>query len=112
MGQETVYEGRYLSCDNLKPRTGPDDLGHGNRCLHGHGQRSGTQSIPLYALPDAASDVIRNVPVGDLMLYPQQELAPQQSEDWIWVRHDISQEDIWQGGEFGWVRPDNLTICG
>ncbi|MGR3616253.1 MAG: hypothetical protein ACU0BB_09440 [Paracoccaceae bacterium] len=72
----------------------------------------GTQSIPLYALPDAASDVIRNVPVGDLMLYPQQELAPQQSEDWIWVRHDISQEDIWQGGEFGWVRPDNLTICG
>ncbi|AVX04982.1 hypothetical protein MXMO3_02470 [Maritalea myrionectae] len=72
----------------------------------------GATGVTLYAAPDDTSQVIREIPLDDLVLYPNEELAPAQHEGWVWVRHDTTQEDIWQCGEYGWVRIENLTDCG
>lgn len=63
---------------------------------------------------DAAetADAIRDIPVGDLVVYPQEPLAPKQVEGWVWVRHDAAQTVIWQTGEFGWLRILNIANCG
>lgn len=69
-------------------------------------------SVSLFLEPDGTSVAIREVPVGDLVVYPQEELAPAQAEGWVWVRHDMTQETIWQTGMFGWVRSENIANCG
>ena len=43
---------------------------------------------------------------------PDDVLAPIHADGWIWVRHDITQEDIWQSGIYGWMKPENTTDCG
>lgn len=68
--------------------------------------------VSLYAIPDDTSEIIRDVPLDDLVLYPNEDLAPGQYEGWVWVRHDATQEDIWQCGEYGWMRLEHLTDCG
>ena len=64
------------------------------------------------AAPDDGAEILRAVPVNDLVLYPQQELAPEQVEGWAWVRHDPEQENIWQGGDRGWMQLVYMTTCG
>ena len=61
----------------------------------------GVESARLYSDPDAASEILRDIPLDDLVLYPDVERAPQQIEGWVWVRHDITQEAIWQAGLYG-----------
>ncbi|KEJ95670.1 hypothetical protein SAMN05444149_105222 [Pseudosulfitobacter pseudonitzschiae] len=73
---------------------------------------AGAASVPLHAEPDESSDLLYLVPVGDIVLYPQQDMAPAQSESWLWVRHDRTQRDIWQSGIAGWLRVENVTDCG
>tara|TARA_R110000764_G_scaffold11553_2_gene34607 strand:- start:538 stop:858 length:321 start_codon:yes stop_codon:yes gene_type:complete len=73
---------------------------------------AGAASVPLHAEPDQSSDLLHVVPVGDIVLYPQQDLAPARSESWLWVRHDSTQRDIWQSGIAGWLRVENVTDCG
>jgi hypothetical protein len=73
----------------------------------------GAESANLYHGPDDASGIIREIPLGDIVQYPAQELAPVQVDDWIWVRHDITQEVIWNSGIYGWMRPENISdFCG
>ncbi|MEQ9693431.1 hypothetical protein [Shimia sp. SDUM112013] len=69
-------------------------------------------TVTLYAAPDAAAAPLRQVPSGDLVLYPQADLAPKQAAGWAWVRHDKTQRDIWQSGLYGWMPLENLTDCG
>ncbi|MDP2517535.1 hypothetical protein [Shimia thalassica] len=66
----------------------------------------------LYELPTEQSAIIRIVPAQDLVQFPQQDLAPEQVEDWYWVKHDPTQEDIWQGGDPGWMQIAILNDCG
>ncbi|WP_170476490.1 hypothetical protein [Ruegeria arenilitoris] len=68
--------------------------------------------IDLFAFPVATSEVLRKIPVGDLVLFPDQSLAPAQAEGWTWVRHDKTQANIWQSGTFGWIAANSLTECG
>lgn len=73
----------------------------------------GAKSVNLYTEPSDTSEVIREVPLGDIVLYPAQELAPHKSDTWVWVRHDASQENIWNSGAYGWMKPDNMgEYCG
>ena len=69
-------------------------------------------SVSLFSEPDDASTRLRDMPLGDLVEYPQEELAPTQAEGWAWVRHDITQDVIWQTGMFGWIRIENIADCG
>ena len=55
----------------------------------------GAERANLYYDPDDASKVIREIPLGDIVRYLDEELAPVEVEGWVWVRHDITQEDIW-----------------
>jgi len=72
----------------------------------------GAVSVHLYQDPDTGSEVLREIPLSDLVLYPQEEFAPTQAEGWVWVRHDITQESIWQSGIYGWLRIENILDCG
>ena len=72
----------------------------------------GEKAAKLYLTPALESPLLREVPMGDLVLYPQADLAPSQADGWAWVRHDPSQKDIWQSGDFGWIPEDRLTDCG
>ena len=69
-----------------------------------------TGPVWLYSEPDKSSEQIRELPVGDLVNYPNTDF--EQKEGWVFVRHDPSQEDIWQGGDPGWVPRANVTTCG
>jgi len=69
-------------------------------------------NVNLYSDPDDTSKVLRKIPLGDLVLYPQEDLAPTQAEGWVWVRHDLHQEAIWQSGIYGWVLVENISDCG
>ncbi|MFD2204605.1 hypothetical protein [Kiloniella antarctica] len=74
---------------------------------------AGAESANLYNAPDNTSETIREIPQGDIVLYPAQELAPVQTNDWVWVRHDITQEEIWNSGIYGWMKPENISEnCG
>lgn len=73
---------------------------------------SGARGADMVSEPGEGSDVIREIPLGDLVLFPQQDLSPTEAEGWVWVQHDITQEDIWQSGIFGWMREENLSDCG
>ena len=66
----------------------------------------------LLEAPDETALILRWIPSGDLVFFPDQSLAPINTEGWAWVRHDETQTDIWQSGEFGWIDADNLTDCG
>ena len=66
----------------------------------------------LFETPDEAAFILRLIPEGDLVFFPDQSLAPINTEGWAWVRHDETQTDIWQSGEVGWIDADNLTDCG
>lgn len=70
------------------------------------------KSVKLYEAPDDGSAPLREVPLGDLVLYPDTELAPMQAQGWVWVRHDITQQAIWQSGIYGWMRVENIADCG
>ena len=69
-------------------------------------------SVDLLEQPEDMSTALRAVPAGDLVFFATQELAPTQKAGWIWVRHDKTQEDIWQAGIYGWMREENLIDCG
>lgn len=73
---------------------------------------AGTENANLYFEPDDASGITREIPLGDLVQYPQQDLAPAQADGWVWVRHDITQEILWQSGIYGWMRVENISDCG
>ncbi|MEP5759088.1 MAG: SH3 domain-containing protein [Litoreibacter sp.] len=66
-------------------------------------------SVNLYETPDLAALVLREVPLGDAVQYPDQNDAPTQSEGWIWVRHEITQEAMWPAGIEGWMKSENLS---
>lgn len=70
------------------------------------------KSVKLYSSPEDGSKVIREIPVGDIVLYPGEDLAPSQADGWAWVRHDFGQLDIWQSGKFGWMAVENISDCG
>ncbi len=71
------------------------------------------ENANLYHAPNETSEIIREIPLGDIVLYPAQELAPQQTNNWIWVRHDITQEEVWTSGIYGWMKPENISeFCG
>lgn len=70
------------------------------------------EAIPMFDRPNANANPLREIPVDDLVVYPQEDLAPQQVEGWAWVRHDPKQSDIWQSGDYGWLRTIHLTDCG
>lgn len=72
----------------------------------------GQDSVTLYSDPDDMSIVVREIPVGDLVLYPEADLAPAKADGWVWVRHDLTQLEIWQSGEFGWMKIENISECG
>jgi hypothetical protein len=72
----------------------------------------GVGVAPLFVDAVETAEVIRNLPADDLVFYVDEDLAPRKVEDWFWVRHDVTQEDIWQSGEFGWVRSENIGDCG
>lgn len=73
---------------------------------------AGAAGVNLYHGPDDASGIMREIPLGDIVQYPQADLAPTQAEGWVWVRHDITQEVIWQSGIYGWMRIENISDCG
>lgn len=72
----------------------------------------GAESASLYSDPDDASEILRKIPPGDIVQSAQADLAPAQAEGWIWVRHDITQETIWQSGIYGWMKAENISDCG
>ncbi|MEJ8473446.1 hypothetical protein [Roseibium algae] len=72
----------------------------------------GAESIGLYRLADETSGIIRKIPLGDLVEYPAEDLAPTQAEGWAWVRHDINQDVIWQTGVYGWMKIESISDCG
>ena len=72
----------------------------------------GTDRIYLYYDPSDISEIMREISQDDLVLYPDAEMAPKQVEGWVWMRYDDTQEDIWQGGVFGWVKVENIADCG
>ncbi len=73
---------------------------------------AGSDNVALFSSPDTASEILREIPVGDLVFYPDVSLAPARVDGWAWVRHDMSQTAIWQNGEYGWVAARNLSDCG
>jgi hypothetical protein len=75
-------------------------------------QTVGATTAPLFQDPDETSDILRDIPLGDIVRYPDSDFAPSQAEGWLWVRHDITQESIWQSGIFGWTKEENTSICG
>lgn len=75
-------------------------------------EKEGKSDVALYALPDGASEILHLVPVGDLVVYPQSDLAPSQAEGWAWIRYDPTQEDIWHSGTEGWMIETTLADCG
>jgi hypothetical protein len=73
----------------------------------------GATSESLFVEPNENSEVIREIPLGDIVQYPAQDLAPAQADDWIWVRHDVTQERIWSEGTYGWMKPESIMdVCG
>ncbi|WP_120497942.1 SH3 domain-containing protein [Kiloniella sp. EL199] len=71
------------------------------------------ENANLYLAPNETSEIIREIPQGDIVLYPDQELAPEQTDNWIWVRHDMTQKDIWTNGIYGWMKTENISeYCG
>lgn len=73
---------------------------------------AGVEYVDLYSEPDDSAAITREIPLGDLVLYPADDLAPQELEGWVWVRHDATQESIWQSGEYGWMKSENISDCG
>lgn len=73
---------------------------------------AGTENANLHSDPDDASRIIREIPPGDIVQYPQQDLAPAQADGWVWVQHDITQEALWQSGIYGWLKVGNISDCG
>ena len=73
---------------------------------------AGAESVNLYESPGDASRIIREIPLGDIVQYIDPSLGPIKAEGWVWVRHDITQDTIWQSGEFGWMKVDNTVDCG
>lgn len=69
-------------------------------------------SVNLHSDPDDSSEILRKIPLDDIVLYPQSELAPAQADGWVWVRHDINQDAIWQKGIYGWLSVENISDCG
>ncbi len=72
----------------------------------------GSISVPLFQHPDETSDILGMIPIGDIVRWPDSDFAPTQAEGWTWVRHDPTQENIWQSGPHGWVRSETLANCG
>ncbi|UOA26683.1 hypothetical protein [Pseudosulfitobacter sp. DSM 107133] len=72
----------------------------------------GAQSVSMYANPEDTAQNLHDIPLGDIVLYPQADLAPAKADGWVWVRHDINQTDIWQSGTYGWLKAENITDCG
>lgn len=72
----------------------------------------GAQAAKLYEAPSLEAPLLREVPLDDLVVFPQADLAPTQAAGWAWVRHDPTQQDIWQSGDYGWVPEDLLADCG
>ncbi len=72
----------------------------------------GATTASLYQDPDDTSQILREIPLGDIVRYPDTDFAPSQAESWLWVRHDITQESIWQSGIYGWIKEENASICG
>lgn len=72
----------------------------------------GATVVSLLEAPDLTSKPVSEVPLGDIVRYFNQELAPKQVEGWAWVRHDPEQMTFWQTGPFGWLREENLADCG
>ena len=70
------------------------------------------QVAKLYEAPSLEAPLLREVPLDDLVLLPQADLAPIQAAGWVWVRHDPTQQDIWQSGDYGWVPEGLLADCG
>lgn len=66
----------------------------------------------LYSDPDNTSKILREIPPSDLVLYPDEDLAPAKANGWVWVRHDLTQEAIWQSGIYGWMMVENISDCG
>ena len=66
----------------------------------------------LYRSADPAAKVIRTVPAGDLVFLPDESLAPALAEGWAWIRHDVTQSDIWNSGDYGWMKSESLAECG
>lgn len=74
---------------------------------------AGIENVNLYYDPNDASEVKREIPLGDIVQYPAQDLAPVQADDWVWVRYDPTQEIIWNSGIYGSMRPENISdFCG
>ena len=73
---------------------------------------AGASVVPLFAAPDATSQVLEDVPTGSIVFYPQDDLAPERLEGWVWVRYDATQEAIWQSGVYGWMTAESIADCG
>ena len=67
---------------------------------------------PLYPEPDAATQPLRVIPLGDIVHWPQEELAPGKADCWEWVGHTAHQRSLGGDATYGWVRADRLGICG
>ena len=75
--------------------------------------KAGAETVNLYLQPDDTSGVLSEIPLDDIVLYPVQELAPEHADNWVWVRYDSTQEDIWNSGIYGWMRPEDISdFCG
>lgn len=69
-------------------------------------------SAGLYQAPDGSAPILSRIPLGDIVFYPDNDLAPRQAQGWVWVRHDSTQQDIWNNGVYGWMRVETIDICG
>ena len=72
----------------------------------------GAAGVSLFAKPSDKAEVLHEIPLGDIVRWPDEDFAPTQAEGWAWVMHDITQETIWQNGTPGWLRVENMTLCG
>lgn len=70
------------------------------------------KTVKLFSDPNDTADVLREIPLGDIVMLPDEGLAPSNREGWVWVRHDISQQAIWQSGVYGWVMAETISDCG
>ena len=73
---------------------------------------SQSESVTLYSGPGETGTIIREIPLGDIVLLPDEDLAPAQADGWVWVRHDETQDAIWQSGVFGWLKAEAISDCG
>lgn len=71
-----------------------------------------TAPAALYSKPQSTAPILRTISPGDIVFLPQADLAPAQKDGWAWVRHDATQQDIWQSGIYGWLPATALSECG